>query len=97
MMAKAPQKMRDLPLTPLSRPRIASTGKTGTWRTFRPTIGLEKCTKCRICWIYCPEACIELDTQNVPKINYDYCKGCGICANECPMKIIKMEREGIEK
>jgi len=94
-MAKAPKKMRDLPLTPLSRPRVASTGNTGSWRTFRPIINnIEKCTGCQICWIYCPEACIELGEKNAPKINYDYCKGCGICAHECPLKIIQMEREG---
>jgi len=93
-MAKAPEKMRDLPITPISRPRVASTGKTGSWRTFRPIINIEKCTGCRICWVYCPVACIELNEQNQPKINYDYCKGCGICAHECPLKIIKMEREG---
>jgi len=93
-MAKAPKRMSDLPLTPLSRPCVASTGNTGSWRTFRPNIDIEKCTACRICWVYCPEACIDLDEKNIPKINYDFCKGCGICANECPLKIITMEREG---
>jgi len=93
-MVRAPKKIGDLPLTPISRPRVASTGKTGSWRTFQPVIDIEKCTGCRICWIYCPEACIELGAKNVPKINYDYCKGCGICAHECPLKIIRMEREG---
>jgi pyruvate ferredoxin oxidoreductase delta subunit len=92
-MAKPPKKMRDLPITPLSRPREASTGKTGSWRTFKPKIDTAKCTRCQICWIYCPEACIELDASGTPKINYDYCKGCGICAHECPLKIIVMERE----
>ncbi|HKZ93292.1 MAG TPA: 4Fe-4S binding protein [Candidatus Bathyarchaeia archaeon] len=93
-MANAPKKRHEMPLTPLSRPRAGSTSNTGSWRTFRPAINLEKCTKCRICWIYCPDACIELNPDNVPKINYEYCKGCGICAHECPMKIIVMEREG---
>jgi pyruvate ferredoxin oxidoreductase delta subunit len=97
LMAKAPKNMRDLPLTPLSRPCLGSTGKTGSWRTFRPIINLEKCTGCQICWVYCPEACVELNKENKPAINYDYCKGCGICAHECPMKIIKMEREGNTK
>jgi len=92
-MAKAPKKMRDLPLTPLSRPRVASTGKTGSWRTFRPIVDNEKCTGCQICWIFCPEVCIELNEQNKPKINYDYCKGCGICAHECPKEAIRMVEE----
>lgn len=95
-MAKAPQKMRDMPLTPLSRPRVGSTGNTGSWRTFKPVVDIGKCSGCRICWIYCPESCIELNEKSQPRINYNYCKGCGICAHECPLKIIKMEREGIE-
>ena len=68
--------------------------KTGDWRAFRPIVEKEKCVNCLICWIYCPEACVELNAGNKPAINYDYCKGCGICANECPLKIIRMEREG---
>ena len=92
-MAKPPKNKDDLPITPLSRPCIGSTGKTGSWRTFRPVVNREKCTKCRICWVFCPEGCIELGADNAPKINYDYCKGCGICAHECPLKIIIMERE----
>jgi pyruvate ferredoxin oxidoreductase delta subunit len=66
--------------------------KTGTWRTHRPIVNLEKCVACGICTMYCPEACIEIVDKHA-KIDYEYCKGCGVCANECPLKAIQMISE----
>ena len=68
--------------------------KTGDWRVFMPVVDEQRCTGCKICWFYCPEAAIKM-VDGIAKINYDYCKGCGICANECPVNAIKMEREAI--
>ncbi|KUO92781.1 MAG: 4Fe-4S binding protein [Thermocladium sp.] len=78
--------------------------RTGTWRTKKPVINQDACTRCRICWAYCPEGIIqELNKPYVTKkghkygvtyeVNYEYCKGCGICANECPVKAIDMVSE----
>ena len=33
--------------------------KTGAWRTFVPVVDHEKCIKCSLCEIYCPEGCIH--------------------------------------
>ncbi len=76
-------------ITTLSVPRVGSVGKTGSWRIFRPVKDEERCNKCLICWIYCPEACISKEIV----IDMDYCKGCGICAMECPRKAIVMVKE----
>lgn len=65
---------------------------TGSWRSFRPIVDGEKCTKCGLCVIYCPDASIEMTNEGV-EFDYDYCKGCGICANECPVDAISMVRE----
>ena len=64
--------------------------RTGAWRTFRPVRDEESCNQCGLCWLYCPDSCIDPDTFDV---DLDYCKGCGICATECRPGSIKMERE----
>lgn len=64
---------------------------TGAWRTVRPDANLEKCTKCKLCWLYCPEAAITW--QDGPRFDYTICKGCLICANECPAKAIEKTKE----
>lgn len=58
---------------------------TGNWRFLRPVIDQEKCTQCRICWIYCPDSCIDPDPAGF-QVNLKYCKGCGICWTECPVQ-----------
>ena len=66
---------------------------TGDWRSKRPVHDPKKCVNCMICWMYCPENCIQVKNEKIQKFNYDYCKGCGICARECPFKAIHMEDE----
>lgn len=73
----------------ISRPLEGATGKTGTWRVFRPIVDKETCNACGLCATYCPDAAINDDLE----IDLTYCKGCGICANECPKKAIEMVRE----
>ncbi len=58
---------------------------TGNWRFLRPVIDQEKCTQCRVCDIYCPDACITPDPAGFT-VNLKYCKGCGICWTECPVQ-----------
>ncbi len=51
------------------------------------------CRACDICWLFCPDAAVDLKDDGKPEFDYDYCKGCGICSNECPCGVIIMERE----
>lgn len=83
----------DLPPVPLSLPSYGSIGATGDWRTFVPIIDKEKCNRCYICWMYCPEGVIDIDEEGYPVIDLDYCKGCLICVHECPKKAIDQVRE----
>jgi len=76
----------------LLEPGSAMKYKTGDWRAFRPIIDDEKCTRCLLCWIYCPDGAIIREEKGV-RVDYEYCKGCGICANECPVKAITMVEE----
>ncbi len=68
--------------------------ETGDWKSRRPVTEQEKCNKCGLCFIYCPEGCIQPDTEGYFPANLRYCKGCGVCAAECPRKAITMIVEG---
>jgi len=73
----------------ISRPVKAASGKTGSWRTFRPVVDRDECNACGLCRMYCPDGVIDEDLE----IDLEFCKGCGICAHECPKKAIEMVRE----
>jgi pyruvate ferredoxin oxidoreductase gamma subunit len=71
----------------------AALRQTGNWRTERPVIDLEKCKRCFLCYLYCPEAALRLDAENFPHVDYDHCKGCMICYEECPTDAITRRME----
>jgi len=71
----------------------ASSRQTGDWRTERPVLDKEKCVKCGLCWIHCPDAAIRLAEDGYYEANLYYCKGCGICASICPQGAITMIEE----
>lgn len=77
----------------ISKPTEGSRGETGLWRFSRPVVTRDECTKCSLCWIFCPENAIAVDDEGSPSIDYEYCKGCGICVTECPVDAIEMEEE----
>ena len=67
---------------------------TGDWRTLKPLRDKEKCNKCLLCFIFCPDSAITWNpTTKDIEFNYDFCKGCGICAKECPKEAVEMELE----
>lgn len=82
----------------IQKPGSSVKVRTGDWRTFRPVINHDKCVKCLICWIYCPDASVIIvgsgDQIERIEIDYEHCKGCGICATECPHGAINMVPEG---
>ena len=90
-----------VPLSGVSQPMVGEAGQTGTWRTLRPIIDQSRCLACeknpggcQLCWLYCPEACMNQGMP--PTIDYRYCKGCGCCAKECPANAIDMLPEESE-
>ena len=76
-----------------TEPGSASQYRTGDWRSQRPTYDFNRCIKCAICQIFCPEGCIEQNSEGYFEANLYYCKGCGICARECWTKVITMIEE----
>lgn len=65
---------------------------TGEWRsTAKPEWHPERCIHCLFCWVYCPDACIQVKDGKMVGIDLVHCKGCGICAKECPAKVKAIE------
>ncbi len=71
----------------------ASEYRTGDWKSQHPEFAYEKCNKCGLCYIFCPDAAIEAKDDGYFQANMYYCKGCGICAKECPKDVITMIEE----
>ncbi len=69
--------------------------KTGDWRTMRPVIDKEQCSRCRLCFTFCPDGVISLDKENYPVIDYEHCKGCLICLVQCPCRAIESQVEKV--
>jgi len=67
---------------------------TSSWRTLKPVISRDACTRCNFCWKFCPDSAFEFDAEGYPVVRSMYCKGCGICAVECPPHAIEMVAEG---
>jgi pyruvate ferredoxin oxidoreductase delta subunit len=66
----------------VTTPGSAKAYRTGDWRSDKPIKDYEKCIKCGMCWIYCPEAAITIGDDGMYGFDLFYCKGCGICAEE---------------
>jgi len=78
------------------KPNTSLKNKTGSWRTYRPVVNIDKCIGCELCFKLCPDQAIdmvEISGKKKSQINYDYCKGCGLCAAECPVQAIGMKLE----
>lgn len=79
----------------VTEPGNASQYQTGDWRSQKPTYDFDRCIKCGLCQLFCPEGCIEPNQDDHFEADLYYCKGCGICARECWTKVITMvEEEG---
>lgn len=74
-------------------PGNAVARQTGFWRTERPEIDRELCTRCGLCFVQCPDGAIALDEQGYPVIDYEHCKGCLICLEVCRPRAVKSIKE----
>lgn len=85
---------RDLALgVAVTEPGSSKYNRTGDWRSSRPIWQFDKCVKCGVCSIFCPEGCISMQTDGLPLSDMEFCKGCGICVVECWTGCIHLEEE----
>lgn len=85
---------KDLPIGNIvTEPGSASQYRTGDWRSQKPILDRDKCNKCGLCWLYCPDMAIDVVDDGYFETNLYYCKGCGICSTECPKDAKTMVEE----
>ncbi len=77
----------------VTEPGNARQYRTGDWRSQKPIYDFNRCIKCGLCQIFCPEGCIYPNPEGYFEADMYYCKGCGICARECWTKVITMVEE----
>ncbi len=95
VVAAASPPRRPLPAVPEAplATRPSAVLETAGWRTLRPVLHADRCTRCEFCWKFCPDDAIVIGKDAYPEIRLPYCKGCGICAVECPPGAIEMVAE----
>jgi len=71
----------------------AALRRTGDWRSERPIMDKERCNKCGLCWLYCPDAAMKLLEDGYYEPDLFHCKGCGICAKVCAREAITIIEE----
>ncbi len=66
------------------RPERNPTFKKFTTRTMRPVVDFDKCIKCTLCWLQCPDSCFDVTPEGFYDANMEACCGCGVCEAVCP-------------
>jgi pyruvate ferredoxin oxidoreductase delta subunit len=73
---------------------ICPAGETGfAWREKKPVWDRQRCLKCAVCWLACPDAAVRPIDQGYYDSDLERCKGCGICAAVCWNDAITMAPE----
>jgi pyruvate ferredoxin oxidoreductase delta subunit len=65
----------------------------GTKPKALPEWDRDRCIKCGICYLFCPDAAITKVDEGYFDVTREYCKGCGICQQECWFGAISMAEE----
>jgi pyruvate ferredoxin oxidoreductase gamma subunit len=82
-----------LPGSVIIEPGNAKAYRTGDWKSAHPVWNNQRCIKCGICYLFCPEGCVREKQDGYFEADLYYCKGCGICARECWTEAINMVEE----
>ena len=62
-------------------------------REMKPVWDNDKCVKCGLCYLFCPDASVRRVEDGYFEADLDLCKGCGICNRECWFGSISMVKE----
>jgi len=63
----------------------------GDWRFERPVWDTQKCVRCGICYLSCPDGAIFQNEDGFYEVDLTYCKGCGLCVKQCAKGCVLLE------
>ena len=86
----AERTVKDIEVGFVVPPGGARNYRTGDWRSQKPSYNCDRCVKCGVCYVFCPDAAIKIRADGYVEVDEFYCKGCGICARECWTGAFKM-------
>jgi pyruvate ferredoxin oxidoreductase delta subunit len=61
------------------------------WRFERPVWDTQKCVRCGICYLSCPDGAIFQNKDGFYEVDLTYCKGCGLCIQQCVTGCISLQ------
>ncbi len=61
------------------------------WRFEKPVWDNQKCIRCGVCGLSCPDGAIFQNGEGYYEADETYCKGCGLCKQQCWTGCISME------
>lgn len=62
------------------------------WRFERPVWDTQKCVRCGVCYLACPDGAIFQNEDGYYEADLQYCKGCGLCVRQCVTGCISLDR-----
>ena len=65
--------------------------KNDDWRFERPAWDTQKCVRCGVCYLSCPDGAIFQNKDGYYEADLQYCKGCGLCVQQCVTGCISLE------
>ena len=65
--------------------------KNDDWRFERPVWDTQKCVRCGICYLACPDGAIFQNKDGYYEADLQYCKGCGLCVRQCVTGCISLD------
>ncbi len=74
-------------------PFITDLKNNRDWRKEKPVVDREKCIKCGVCYLFCPDSAIGMVEDGYFEADDLLCKGCGVCKSQCVTGCIGMEKE----
>jgi len=60
------------------------------FRRERPSVDRDKCIKCGVCYLYCPDSAIRSVDEGYFEADLELCKGCSLCKKQCVTGCISM-------